>query len=171
MALVLSLIMMITLTLIGLASIITSTFEMTLSGNKRGSTDAFYAADGGAQSVFNIVANFDVPGTPVKYINVNPNELPDYLKPDQTIIDKKYSSPSHSFPSGVQFTETPNITIYHTIQKGAPRGSGLSALHFNYDHFIIDSIGKDQIDSNLVRTTSRISEKIIRLNPTMQGGY
>ena len=44
-ALVLALIMIVILTLIGLASTYTSTFEMKLSGNKRGTTDAFYAAD------------------------------------------------------------------------------------------------------------------------------
>jgi type IV pilus assembly protein PilX len=44
-ALVVALIMMTVLTLIGLASTFTSTFEIMLSGEKRRSTDAFYAAD------------------------------------------------------------------------------------------------------------------------------
>src|SRR3989337_1858514 len=56
-ALVVALIMMILLTLIGLASTFTSTLELKLSGNKRGSTDAFYAAEGGGQVVLANIAN------------------------------------------------------------------------------------------------------------------
>ena len=46
-ALVVALLMIVLLSLIGLASSSTSTFEIRLSGNKRGATDAFYTADGG----------------------------------------------------------------------------------------------------------------------------
>jgi Tfp pilus assembly protein PilX len=46
-ALVVALLMIVILSLIGIASSSNSTFEIKLSGNKRGSTDAFYAADGG----------------------------------------------------------------------------------------------------------------------------
>ncbi len=59
-ALVIALIMMIVLTLIGLASIFTSTFEIKISGNKRGSTDAFYSADSGVQVVMARVENFNI---------------------------------------------------------------------------------------------------------------
>src|SRR4030042_3382975 len=57
-ALVIALIMMIVLTLIGLASSYTSIFEIKLSGNKRGTTDAFYAADSGVQIVMANIDNF-----------------------------------------------------------------------------------------------------------------
>ena len=50
-ALVIALIMLIVMTLIGLASTFTSTFEIKLSGNKRSSTDAFFAADSGVEVV------------------------------------------------------------------------------------------------------------------------
>ena len=51
MALVIALILMVVLTLLGLASSLSSTFEIKLSGNKRGSTGAFYSADTGVQVV------------------------------------------------------------------------------------------------------------------------
>lgn len=57
-ALVIALILMVALTLIGLASTFSSTYEVKLSGNKRGSTDAFYAADAGAQWAKKDVTNF-----------------------------------------------------------------------------------------------------------------
>ena len=61
-ALVIALIMIVVLTLIGLASTYTSTFEMKLSGNKRGTTDAFYPADSGIQVVVANIENFSLPG-------------------------------------------------------------------------------------------------------------
>ena len=58
-ALVVALIMIIVLTIIALASSFTSIFEIKLSGNKRGTTDAFYAADGGVQAVLPVFTNFN----------------------------------------------------------------------------------------------------------------
>ena len=74
-ALVVALILMIVLTLIGLASTFSSTYEIKLSGNKRGSTDAFYAADSGVQVTTANIKNFDLPG---QYVNdkYNPNLNP-----------------------------------------------------------------------------------------------
>jgi Tfp pilus assembly protein PilX len=46
-ALVVALLMIVILSLIGIASSSNSTFEIRLSGNKRGSTDAFYTACSG----------------------------------------------------------------------------------------------------------------------------
>ena len=61
-ALVIALVLMVVLTLIGLASTLSSTYEVKLSGNKRGSTDAFYAADSGVQVTVANIKNFDLPG-------------------------------------------------------------------------------------------------------------
>src|SRR4030043_731939 len=57
-ALVIALIIMVVLTVIALASSFTSIFEIKLSGNKRGTTDAFYTADGGVQAVLPVITNF-----------------------------------------------------------------------------------------------------------------
>ena len=75
-ALVIALIMMIVLTLIGLASMFTSTFEIKLSGNKRASTDSFYAAEGGVQATLTNSGNF----TPSNYTLIpNSSGLPEDL--------------------------------------------------------------------------------------------
>ena len=62
-ALVIALIMVVLLTLISLASVSGSIFELRLSGNKRGATDAFYGADSGVQVAASNLTSFD----PSKY--------------------------------------------------------------------------------------------------------
>jgi hypothetical protein len=147
-ALVLALIMIVILTLIGLASTYTSTFEMKLSGNKRGTTDAFYAADSGIQVVVANVDNFSLPG---KY------------------VDNKYDP--FTDPKNPNPTKAKVLIQYDTTQEGSPRGSGFSAISFEFRHFVIDSKGHDQMDLGLVKSASEIEEKVVRLVPTLQGGY
>ncbi len=80
-ALVIALMMMIMLTLVGLGSIFTSTFEVKLSGNKRGSTNAFYAADSGVQVIMANIENFDLPG---KYEDNQYDPFTDPANPNPT---------------------------------------------------------------------------------------
>ncbi len=64
------------------------------------------------------------------------------------------------------------VTITNdTTQEGAPRGYGFSAINFEFQHFLIASTGRDQTDLNPIRSTSTIQEKLVRLVPTLQGGY
>jgi len=148
-ALVIAMVMMIVLTLIGLASIFTSTFEIKISGNKRGSTDAFYSADSGVQAVVARVENFD----PNSY---NPT----------TLQYNPFTDANNINPTSAQVTNT-----YDTTQQGPPRGYGFSALNFEFEHFTVSSTGRDQTDLNPIRSTSTIQEKLVRLVPTQQGGY
>jgi hypothetical protein len=147
-ALVLALVMIVILTLIGLASTYTSTFEMKLSGNKRGTTDAFYAADSGVQVVVANVDNFSLPG---KY------------------VDNKYDP--FTDPKNPNPTKANVLVQYDTTQEGSPRGSGFSAISFEFRHFVIDSKGQDQLDLSLVKSSAEIEQKVVRLVPTLQGGY
>jgi type IV pilus assembly protein PilX len=157
-ALVIALVMIIVLTVIGLASTFTSIFEIKLSGNKRGSTDAFYTADGGVQAVLADLANFDATSYAA------PGTLPLDLQNES--IDSKLASPTLSLPSGVSFVEPPRVTIYHTTKTGAPRGVGFSATGaVEYQYHIVDSMGRDQSDGSLIRSSSRVREKIVRLIP------
>jgi hypothetical protein len=147
-ALVIALLMMITLTLIGLGSVLTSTFEIKLSGNKRGSTDAFYAADSGVQVLLANIKNFDLPG---KYTDSQFDPFTDPDNPNPTRV---------------------KATIYHIPeQHGAPRGAGISATHFEFMYFNIHTTGQDQTDLSPVKSACSIEEKVVRLVPTMQGGY
>jgi hypothetical protein len=165
-ALVIAILMLLILTLIGTASVTTSTYETRLSGSKRGSTDAFYVTDGGIQSALAEIGNFNLSA---RFVPVDPKTLPADLQ-DQS-IDLKFSSPTLPLPPGVSFVEPPKITIFHTQQMNAPRGTGFSAIGFEYEHFIIDSVGTDQMDLGSVKSSSHIREKIVTVTPTLQGGY
>ncbi len=148
-ALVIALIMMIVLTLIGLASIFSSTFEIKISGNKKGSTNAFYAADSGTQVVVARVENF------------NPNSYDPGTRQYNPFTDAANINPTNA-----RVTNT-----YDTSQQGAPRGHGFSALNFEFIHFIVASTGRDQTDLNPAPSRSIVQEKVVRLTPTQQGGY
>lgn len=160
-ALVIALVMIIVLTVIGLASNFTSIFEMKLSGNKRGSTDAFYTADGGVQAVLADLTNFN---TSVGYAAFDYSTLPLDLQNES--IDKRLTSPTFSLPSGVNFVESPKVTIYHSTKTGAPRGVGFSATGtIEYQYHIVDCVGRDQMEISLIRSSSQVREKIVRLVP------
>jgi len=167
-ALVVALLMIVILSLIGLASSSTSTFEIRLSGNKRGATDAFYAADGGTQSVMPNVGNFNISSG---YVNVITSSLPVELQNE--LIDQRYppnpaSPPANFFslPAAISFADPPQVTIYHTTVTKVPRGLGLSATAFQYNYYIIDAIGEDQMDFSAVKSNCEIRQKIVRLIPT-----
>lgn len=165
-ALAIALLMLLILTLMGASSIMTSIDEIRLSGNKRGATNAFYTADGGIESVASEIENFDVS---TYFAPLDPKTLPPDLK-DQS-IDSKFSSPLLPLPKGASFRHPPKVTIFHSRQVSAPRASGFSAIGFEYEHFIIDSIGTDQIDAGFARSSSHLRKKVVTVRPTLQGGY
>jgi hypothetical protein len=167
-AFLIALMMMVVLTLLGIAAMSSSTVEIKLSGNKRGATNAFYIADASAQSVLASIGNFTVEDE-TKYKNVDTNKLPVDLKDEP--IDKYYSSPSLPLPSGVTFKVNPQVNIYHMTQKNAPRGAGFSAINFGFEHLLIDSVGKDQMDVASNGATCQIRERVVSIVPTSQGGY
>jgi Tfp pilus assembly protein PilX len=159
-ALVVALLMIVILSLIGIASSSNSTFEIRLSGQKRGSTDAFYTADGGAKAVLPDVANFNTSSGYTTSLGTLPAEL------QTESIDQKNTSPTLVVPSSVSFASPPQVTIYHTTTTKIPRGLGTSAIAFHYNYYIIDSIGQDQMDLSLIRSRCEVREKIVRLIPT-----
>jgi Tfp pilus assembly protein PilX len=145
MALVVALIMIIVLTLIALASSFTSIFEIKLSGTKRASTDAFYAADAGISQITTTTANF----------NLN-----------------SYDANTHTYtPFSDSTNATPNPTnvvatiTYIPTQSGPPRGTGFSAVNLGYAYYQIQSVGKDQQSSLSPASTATIQEEVVRLLP------
>ncbi len=165
-ALVIALVMIVVLTLIGLASTYTSIFEVKLSGNKRGTTSAFYTAEAGGESVLASISNFMVTGS---YKAVDITKLPEILKKEP--IDLKFSSPTLSLPPAVVFSVNPQVTIYHTTRTDAPRGSGQSATgNYEFNHFLVRSVGNDQVDVSLLPSRCEVVEKVVRLLPSSQGG-
>jgi len=173
-ALVVALIMMVVLTVIGLASTLNSTFENKLSGNKRASTDCFYAADAGIQSVLGTITNFN---TSTYTLVPNSGSLPmDVWGLSINAIKTSNTSPSLSLglPSGVSFNTPPDVRIYHQNPEkvtGAPRGSGFSAVgNYEFEYYIIDSAGCDQMDVTLLASNCAHRERVVRLLPTTVGG-
>jgi hypothetical protein len=144
-ALIIAMVMIIVLTVIGLASTLTSTFENRLSGMKRGSTDAFYAADSGVQIVVSKIDNFDLPG---KYVDSKYNPFTDPANPNPN-------------PTKAQVVIEHNAT-----QKGAPRGSGFGATGaLGFEHYLIDSTGADQIQASSSKPSCTVEQKVVRLVP------
>ena len=65
-ALIIALLALLILTLIGISSISTTTFETSISGNERVGTDAFYAAEAGIQIGLNQLPDVKaIPVTPI----------------------------------------------------------------------------------------------------------
>ncbi|MGQ9509652.1 MAG: PilX N-terminal domain-containing pilus assembly protein [Thermodesulfobacteriota bacterium] len=147
-ALVIALIMLIILTLIGLAATFTSTFEVMLSGNKRVAMDAFYSADSGIQVV---VAN--------KYYNEN-FKIEKY-------VDNKYNpftDPNNTNPNP---TNASVIITYFPNRSDCPRGSGESATgNFECFRYLIQSTGQDQLEQNSMKANCEIHEEVALLIPT-----
>jgi type IV pilus assembly protein PilX len=177
-ALVIALLMIVILSLIGLASSSSSTFEIKLSGNKRGATDAFYAAEGGVEAPQANTANFSLAsyrdltdgekdGLPVELKSESPkSRYPHYP------YDPENPPPQiFSYPPGVSYDEAPQVTIYHMEIGTPPKALGFSAVNFSFNYYIIDSVGRDQLGADANKSSCEIREKVVRLVPTMQGGY
>jgi Tfp pilus assembly protein PilX len=147
-ALVIALFMIIVLSLIGLASVSGSVFEIKLSGNKRGVTNAFYAADSGTQVAASNLASFDLS----KYDAAN---------------QYKYSQDA----SNINPTKADIVITHDTMRSGAPRGSGMGATgSIGFMYFLVESTGQDQVESNFLKSNCTVEQEVMRIIPTMQGG-
>lgn len=141
-ALVIALVMIIVISLIALASSYTSLFEIKLSGNKRGSTDAFYSADTGVNQITSNIANFNLNSFDAQTQTYSPfNDLTN-TTPNPTKVQAK-------------ITHLP-------AQAGPPRGTGFSALNLGYAYYQIESVGRDQAGTG---STVTIQEEVVRLLP------
>ncbi len=146
-ALLVALVMMIVLTLIGLASIFTSTFDIKLSGNKRGTTDAFYAAESGIQATVADLENFSL--TRYGANNKYENALNDGAKTN--------SNPTSAYV----------VLVHDTTQTGAPRGSGYGT-HVDFIHFLVTATGQDQLDAGMIKSNCTVQEKVVRIIPSAE---
>ncbi len=143
-ALVVALIMMVVITLIALASSYTSIFEIGISGNKRGKTNAFFVADGCINELASSAANFDSADI-VKY--------PNSSSPDPNI--KIYNNPPTGCGSG------PRSIRAFLNQSGAPRGGGWGTGSA-YAYFELNCTGNDTAGSAAI---ARMEENVMRLLP------
>lgn len=155
-ALVIALIMMIVLTLVGLASTLTSTFEMKISGNKKGSTSAFYASESGIQILTVNIQNFAAS---------NCTHL------DPSTGWKCYDPFNDKNNPNLNPTRAAANIAYYASNTGAPRGAGVSATNFGFQHFGITSKAWDSADVSTNPSGCQLEERVVRLIPTQEGGY
>lgn len=163
-ALVIALMILVVLTVIALSSSITSITEIKLSGNKRGSTDAFYTADGGIQAAIANLSNFNASAYT---LIANTGGI------SQDILNQSVDSffTSVTFPAGVTFTTPPTVVIYHETSTGAPKGLGFSATgNVGFEYYIVDSTGVDQTSIDSLRSTSEVVTTAVRIMPSQLGG-
>ena len=146
-ALVIALVMMVLLTLIGLSSILSSSFDIRISGHKRGATNAFYGADSGVQATLANLENFNL--SRYNSSNEYANALNDTAK------------------ANVNPTNAYIVLVHDTSQSGAPRGSGMGT-HVGFIHFLVTSTAHDQIETSTVRTSCTIEEKVVRIIPAAE---
>ena len=145
-ALVVALIMMVVITLIALASSYTSIFEMKISGNKRGATNAFYGAETCINCIQPYATNFDtihytlVAGTTTTYNN-------------------PFSD--GSIPNPANIAPTDSKIIYFQNQSGPPRGGGYGQS-VSYAYYQIQCTGRDTAGS---AASSVIREDVMRIIP------
>jgi Tfp pilus assembly protein PilX len=165
-ALVIALIILVVLTLISLSSSITSISEIKLSGNKRGSTDAFYTADGGIQATIANLANFNSSSADYVLIADTGGISRDIINQS---VDKRLPTDKVTFAPGVQWstlTSAPTVVIYHQTTTGAPRGVPFSAAgNVGFEYYVINSIGAESLGSR-----SEVVTTAVRIMPSSQGG-
>lgn len=146
-ALVIALIMIVVLTLIGLASTFSSTFEISLSGNKRLSTDAFYNAETRMYTTVPKAIDIDDQQREAVGNNTDDSKLSADLQGQdvnrETVIDASHLDSQLPLPSGKTLSDSTKVTLYH--QKAAP-GDGQGSVKPNV--YIIDAEGTDQIVSS-----------------------
>jgi hypothetical protein len=142
-ALVVALMMLLVITMIGVAAIESSTSELKISGNKRASTNALYSTDGSVQLIISIPQNFLLS----KYEDQKYNP---------------YSDPENQNPANARSTIT-----YLPERIGSPRGLGYSSTNFEYEYFNVEANAKDMVER---QATSTIQEELARLVPCQQGG-
>lgn len=154
-ALVIALIMLVVITLIALAASYTSIFEIKLSGNKRGSTDAFYAADAGINEIMSYpTQSFNT----AVYTVLVPN------------TSSTYTTPFSNLPTLTQYNSSTPISVtgsitYFSNQSGPVRGSGDTAVNMNYSYFRVQCIGNDSVGSGPTTTIEEDVQQKIPAQP------
>jgi hypothetical protein len=158
-ALVIALIMLIVITLIALASSYTSIFEMKISGNKRGSTDAFYAADGGINAI-------------ISYPTLSFNTAAYQLLPSNTASQyTSFSFNTLQIPNPANIPDSNVSLIYYLNQLGPPRGGGYSAINVSYAYFQVNCTGIDSAVngvSGVIGAQATVQEDVTEIIPIAQ---
>ena len=141
--LVISLMMLLVLTVLGVAATTSSTFEAKLASIKRGETNALYSTDGTVQLLIGNSENF----LTSKFTHSKYNPFT-----DSTNVN----------PASVEAEVT-----YLPDQIGCPRGLGFGSTSFELEYFSVNVTGQDQVEA-IAKSSSEVEETVGRLVPTSQ---
>ena len=185
-ALVIALIMIVVLTLIGLASVFSSTFEISLSGNKRLSTDAFFNGESRMYSAVRRAWAIDDParvgGSPLPVTTIADDSNLSQAEKDsglqkpigsdrpyvnrKTVINPDQLSSQLPLPSGRTLNDKTKVTLYHCSEAG---GGGEGLGNTRPDSYIIDAEATDQVvSSDQYKSTVHLRMKILTHRPTVE---
>jgi len=153
-ALVIALIMIVVISLIGLASSYTSIFEIAMSGNKRGITDAFYAADTGISALI---------AYPTISFNTSGWQNPLILT--TATVYQNFSFTALNIPNPTNIVSSNATITWLQNVSGPPRGGGYSAVNVNYAYFQVQCTGNDTQGSGAQNT---VQEEVIEIIPIAQ---
>jgi hypothetical protein len=140
--LVISILLLLVITVLGLAMISTSTMETKMAGNRRGSINSLYSSDGTVQLLAGNSDNFLVS----KFVNNKYDPFSD--------VDNQNPVKSNA---GIEFLP----------DRECPRGLGFSSTQFEFESFTVTAIGFDQVDQSL-KASNTVEETFVRLVPHAQ---
>jgi hypothetical protein len=143
--LVISLLILLVLTVLGVAAISSSTFETKLAGINRGETNALYSTDGTIQLLAGNSENF---------------------------VTSKFSSNKYNPFTDSSNLNPANAKVeiaYIPDQLGCPRGLGFSSTSFDFEYFSVNATGQDQVEA-ISKSSSVVEEKLVRLVPNLANG-
>ena len=88
--------------------------------------------------------------------------------PDPSINKK---DGSRTEPVGTEVDEASAVMEHIPDRNGAPRGSGMSAIHFEYEYYAGRPRSNDQGLSASDGSERTGDQNIVKMLPTLQGGY
>jgi len=141
-ALIMTMLILVMLTFIGIATISTSSTELSLSANYRRSREAFHTAAGVMETALIDTSNFYVPQTVP-----DPNPCPSGI-PFSSLTLPNGGTLQSTIPSGTM-SASGCVTFLRTDE--APAGSGSSALMnggFKANYFVIDTTGTGSLGAS-----------------------
>jgi hypothetical protein len=179
-ALVVSLIILVILTLLGIAAIRASRLELRLSQNAESRMQALEAAQAFSDAITNNAANLNIgqgPGYNACYLAAgnafNITALTNYADPlfgscTSNTLALPTSMASYPNTYGLAKRDTPTF-----VTVGAIRGAGLSGRSYQFARFIViagyDSTGDSNSPTEVGQGAAEVNRGILKLNVKAQG--
>jgi hypothetical protein len=123
-----------------------------MSGNKRGTTDAFYAADTGISAI-------------IAYPTLSFNTTAFQIQTPTSMQYNPFPFTALNIPNPTNIASSNASVTWYQNLSGPPRGGGYSAVNVNYAYFQVQCTGNDTQGSG---AQSTIQEEVIEIIPIAQ---